>query len=69
MFPVISQRTEDKGPIDKDGDDGDTTDVSTFLIEVALNGYMLTTTLEDGTEEKSVHTDFDEVLSAIRSRH
>lgn len=69
IFPAISNKTKDGGPIDKDGEGGDETDISQVLIEVASNGYMVTFTLDDGTEEKSVHTDFDEVLSAIRSRH
>jgi hypothetical protein len=69
LFPATSKKTEDYGPIDKDGEEGDDTDISTVLIEVAQNGYMITFTLQDGTEEKSVHTDFDDVLKAIRSRH
>ena len=69
MFPQTSSRTSDGGPIDKDGEGGDDTDITQVLIEFAQNGYMLTFSLEDGTEEKSVHTDFDEVLLAIRSRH
>lgn len=54
---------------DTDGEDPDSTDVTQFVIDVALNGYVLTVTLDDGTEEKTVHTDFNEVLTAIRSRH
>ena len=70
LFPATATKSSDQGPIDKDGEDGgDETDLSTVLIEIAQNGYMITFTLEDGTEEKSVHTDFDDVLKAIRSRH
>lgn len=41
--------------------------VSTALIETALNGFMITVTYEDGTEEKSVHPSVDEVLEVLRT--
>lgn len=54
----------------KDGeDDGSSGEVSTIVIEIALNGYLVTFSYDDGTEEKYVHDDFDDVMSQVRSKH
>jgi hypothetical protein len=36
-------------------------------IDVAINGYIVTTVLADGTAETAVYTDFDDVIKFIRA--
>lgn len=69
LFPQNSNKQSENGPTDKDGMGPSDTDISDIHIEIASNGFMVTFTLEDGFQEKSIHTDFDDVLKAIRSRY
>lgn len=66
----LTSKTSSKGPstVDKDGNDG-TSGLSQILIEVALDGYLITFSFEDGSEQRYVRDDFDEVVSLIRSMH
>lgn len=50
-------------------DDGSSNDVVSFIVDVVINGYMLTISREDGLEEKYIFEDFDEVLSAMKKAH
>lgn len=59
--------SDESTPIDGDGDDG-SPGVQNILIEVALDGYMITFTLYDGTEERYVREDMDGVVSVLRGR-
>lgn len=69
LFRPSSKNNLNDGPLDGDGEGGEDLLLSTALIEVASNGYMVTFTFEDGSEEKYVDADFDEVLKLIRSKH
>lgn len=60
--------TNKSGTSHKD-DDGSSNDVSTFIVDIALNGYVLTISREDGLEEKYIFDNFDEVLSAMKKAH
>lgn len=51
---------------DKDGDDGGPV-VETYLIECALDGFMITINYDDGTSEKYVRNTMDEIISLIRA--
>jgi hypothetical protein len=72
LVPIQSKdpsREPIKGPVDGDGDEPGEPEVESFFIEIALNGFVLTVNLDDGLQEKTVHTDFNELLSSIRSRY
>lgn len=60
-----------KDPEFKDGDsDGpDNLELINISIDIAENGYVVQYNYDDGTEEKFVHTDFDEVLKQLRTKH
>lgn len=63
IFPEIDPST-------KDGDDdGEETTLSQILIEVAVDGYMVTLSYDDGDEVKNVFTNFDDALKHIRGSH
>jgi hypothetical protein len=66
--PQTLKKIAEKGPIDKDGDGDDPSNITMITIEIALNGFVVTILLDDGSEEKYVETDFDQVLSSLRSR-
>lgn len=55
-------------PIDKDGGDGDLglTDIS---IGIALNGYTVTFTYDDLSDERYICENFDEVLKLLKEKH
>lgn len=50
----------------KDGDDGSDSSVESFNIEIVHNGFILTSTYEDGTEVKEVFHDFDRMVKEMR---
>lgn len=66
----LTSKTSLKDPSikDKDGDDGNV-GLTQIMIEVALDGYMVTFSFEDGSEQRYVREDFDEVLSLVRGMH
>lgn len=66
MPQTFSKNKASVSPIDKDGDDTDT-DVESFFVEVATNGFLLTINYEDGSTVKFIHQDFDEVLTNMRT--
>lgn len=68
LHQASSTKTSDGGPTDKDGFEGSGTDVDSFFIDVASNGFLLTINCEDGLQEKTVHEHLDEVLEIIRTR-
>ncbi len=68
LLPITKKSSNDPSFKDKDGDDGDFS-LHTVVIEVATNGYLVTFSYDDGTEDKFIEEDFDEVLKLIRSRH
>ena len=66
LFPQSFPKTKDSvDTIEKDGTDGET-GIEFFTVEVALNGFLLTIQYEDGSEVKTIHDDFDEVLKNMR---
>jgi len=54
------------GPTDKDGTEGGGSDVESFIVDVADNGFLLTVNYLDGLQEKTVHQHFDEVLEVMK---
>jgi hypothetical protein len=69
--PPASSSSKSNGPSFKDGDgDGPMSDVQTFTIEVALNGFFVTIIYDDfeiGNERYVVET-MDEVVELLRKK-
>lgn len=68
LHPLSSTKPlKDNTPMDGDGDDGDGPEVLSFLIEVAMNGFMVTVTYVDDTPDlRVVVQTMDEVVEALR---
>lgn len=66
--PSSKESDETEDPKHKDGDD-DGIILQIITIEIVTNGYLVTFSYDDGTEEKYIQDDFDEVLKFIRSQH
>lgn len=64
----VSSKLSEGGPTDKDGIDGGGTDVESFFVDVATNGFLLTINYDDGLQEKTVHEHFDEVIEVMRKK-
>jgi len=69
IFPARSLKSSAGGPIDKDGEGGGSdSDVDSFVIDIADNGFVLIVNCFDGLQEKTIHNTIDEVFDAIRKR-
>lgn len=65
----IFPEDQDEGPADKDGHDNEPPNLQRVEIDVAVNGYSVCFMYDDGSEERYVQEDFDDVLKLIRSKH
>lgn len=67
LFPVNSSKNEgDSGIGDTNGTDFGENGIDQFLIEVAANGFLVTTLYEDGSSPRLIFDDFNEVLSHLK---
>lgn len=66
LFPVKNQIKDASEPTHKDGDDGSST-VLQYLIEVGLNGFFVTITYAEDTEDmRYIAETMDDVVLILR---
>lgn len=55
-------------PAFKDGDDGNGENgLLQVIIEVAVNGYVMTIAYEDGSDTKTIYDDFTKLLEDLKA--
>lgn len=66
--PLTSSKPNAKDPMfgDGDGDDGEISPVRSYVIEVAMNGFFVTITREDYSEDRYIVNAMEEVLELIQ---